>query len=72
MKAALIRALPSASPDSFDFNLAAARGGGTHMRRARYLKADWKRWSVVERVAAIVLVVAFIALYVWSWQVVAA
>jgi hypothetical protein len=42
------------------------------MIRARYLKGDWKRWSVAERVAAIVLAVAFIALYVWSWQAVAA
>ena len=34
----------------------------------RYLKADWKRWSVSERVAAVVLGAAFIALYAWSWM----
>jgi hypothetical protein len=31
------------------------------------LKADWKRWSVSERVTAIVVGAASIALYAWSW-----
>jgi hypothetical protein len=44
------------------------------MTRARYFKADWQRWSATERVAAIMLGVAFIILYVWFLlgQVVAA
>jgi hypothetical protein len=33
----------------------------------RYLKADWKRWSVSERITAVVLGAASIALYAWSW-----
>jgi hypothetical protein len=37
------------------------------MRRTRYLKADWKRWSRKERGAAVVLGAAIIAFYAWSW-----